>query len=58
MGEGLAGTPGSVSVVIVAYRSGPELARCLRADYPDWDITISLDEILDQLAELAAPATT
>ena len=30
----------------------------LRADYPDWDITISLDEILDQLAELAAPATT
>jgi CDP-paratose 2-epimerase len=34
-----------------------DLAR-LRADYPDWDITISLDEILDQLAELAAPATT
>ena len=30
----------------------------LRADYPDWDITISLGEILDQLAELAAPATT
>ena len=30
----------------------------LRADYPDWGITISLDEILDQLAELAAPATT
>jgi len=30
----------------------------LRADYPDWDITISLGEILDQLAVLAAPATT
>jgi len=30
----------------------------LRADYPGWDLTISLDEILDQLAELAAPATT
>ena len=30
----------------------------LRADYPGWDVTISLDEILDQLAELAAPATT
>ena len=30
----------------------------LRADYPGWDVTISLDEILDQLAALAAPATT
>jgi CDP-paratose 2-epimerase len=34
-----------------------DLAR-LRADYPGWDVTISLDEILDQLAALAAPATT
>jgi CDP-paratose 2-epimerase len=30
----------------------------LRADYPGWEVTISLDEILDQLAALAAPATT
>jgi CDP-paratose 2-epimerase len=30
----------------------------LRSDYPGWDVTISLDEILDQLVVLAAPATT
>jgi CDP-paratose 2-epimerase len=30
----------------------------LRGDYPDWEVTVSLDEILDQLAELPAPATT
>ena len=43
MGEGLAGTPGSVSVVIVAYRSGPELARCLRAlreNAPDAEVIV------------------
>jgi CDP-paratose 2-epimerase len=30
------------------------LAR-LRSDYPDWQVTISLDEILEQLAALPAP---
>ena len=34
-----------------------DLSR-LRADYPGWEVTISLDEILDQLSSLAAPATT
>ena len=34
-----------------------DLSR-LRRDYPGWEVTISLDEILDQLALLAAPATT
>jgi CDP-paratose 2-epimerase len=31
------------------------LAR-LRADYPEWELSISLDEIFDQLVEIAAPA--
>ena len=31
MGEGLAGSTPSLSVVIVAYRSGPSLQRCLRS---------------------------
>jgi CDP-paratose 2-epimerase len=30
----------------------------LRTDYPRWDVTISIDEILDQLVSLAAPAST
>ncbi len=32
-----------------------DLSR-LRSDYPDWDVTISLDEILDQLVRVGAPA--
>jgi CDP-paratose 2-epimerase len=30
----------------------------LRTDYPAWEVTISLDEILDQLVELPAPAVS
>jgi CDP-paratose 2-epimerase len=30
----------------------------LRSDYPDWEVTISLDEILEQLARIGAPAPT
>ena len=32
-----------------------DLAR-LRADYPEWELSISLDEIFDQLVGIAAPA--
>jgi CDP-paratose 2-epimerase len=30
----------------------------LRSDYPEWDVSISLDEILRQLAEAGAPAVS
>ena len=29
----------------------------LSADYPDWELTISLDDIFDQLVGLEAPRT-
>jgi CDP-paratose 2-epimerase len=34
-----------------------DLSR-LRADFPDWEITISLDEILRQLSETSAPVVS
>jgi CDP-paratose 2-epimerase len=34
-----------------------DLSR-LRSDFPDWDITISLDEILRQLSETSAPVVS
>ena len=34
-----------------------DLSR-LRSDFPDWGITISLDEILRQLAETSAPVVS
>ena len=43
MGEALAGSAGSLSVVVVAYHSGPSLARCLRAlhdDAPEADVIV------------------
>jgi GT2 family glycosyltransferase len=43
VGEGVAGSPGSVSVVVVAYHSGPALARCLEAlrqDAPEADVIV------------------
>jgi GT2 family glycosyltransferase len=43
VGEGLAGRAGSLSVVVVAYHSGPALARCLNAlrhDVPDANVIV------------------
>ena len=34
-----------------------DLSR-LRADYPEWDVTVSLDEILEELARAGAPVLT
>jgi GT2 family glycosyltransferase len=43
VGEGLAGRLGSLSVVVVAYRSGPALERCLRVlrkDAPEAEVIV------------------
>ena len=55
MGEGVAGSQGSVSVVVVAYHSGPALARCLEAlrhDAPEAEVIVVDNGSTDGTVEL------